>query len=219
VTAVQRRADHPALEGAGEGCTLQGNVIPEGKPETTMSVTLGPSLAAGQLATVKIVGTGKTDALEMRATASTLVALRAALSGLPFPPAALDGTLALGVAPVFPKFFELAATAPVVPGGSQFTVHFTSEADTLEWFRDKVDLWVEGLPAPRLSKPQFERCRGAIEFFGPQAIPPGKHATGVGLATFQNHAAFVSSKSQGRSMIAIASPGWRCRPAVGRRAR
>lgn len=194
VTAVRRDYNGPitlSLEGAGEGCTLQGNVIPEGKPETTMSVTLGPSLAAGQLAAVKIIGTGKTDAIEMRATASTLVALRAALSGLPFPPAALDGTLALGVAPVFPKFFELAAATPVVPLVS------ASSPSTLQvkltrsnGFDDKVNLRVEGLPAPATVKPaeiEKGKAEGSLEFVSPQAIPPGKHAVRViGSATFQN---------------------------------
>src|SRR6185503_1373128 len=107
----------------------------------------------GQLAAVKIIGAGKTDANEMRATASTLVALRTALSGLPFPPAALDGTLALGVGPVFPKYFELAAAAPVVPlvaasSPSTLQVKLTRS----NGFDDKVNLSVEGLPAPATAK-------------------------------------------------------------------
>ncbi len=194
VTAARRDYNGPitlSLEGAGEGCTLQGNIIPEGKPETTLNVTLGPTLAAGQLATVKIVGTAKTDANELRATASTLVALRTALSGLPFPPAALDGTLALGVGPVFPKFFELAAATPVVPlvaasSPSNLQVKLTRS----NGFDDKVDLRVEGLPAPATVKAaaiEKGKAEGAIEFVSPQAIPPGKHAIRViGSATFQN---------------------------------
>lgn len=194
VTAARRDYNGPitlSLEGAGEGCALQGNIIPEGKPETTLNVTLGPTLAAGQIATVKIVGTAKTDANELRATASTLVALRTALSGLPFPPAALDGTLALGVGPVFPKFFELAAATPVVPlvaasSPSNLQVKLTRS----NGFDDKVDLRVEGLPAPATVKAaaiEKGKAEGSLEFVSPQAIPPGKHAIRViGSATFQN---------------------------------
>src|SRR5581483_7852289 len=80
----------------------------------TLTVTLGPSLTAGQTALVKIVGEAKIGADEFRTTASTLVAMRTGLSGLPFPPAALDGTLALGVAPIFPPFFAVTAPAPLV---------------------------------------------------------------------------------------------------------
>jgi hypothetical protein len=194
VTAARRDYNGPitlSLEGAGEGCTLRGNIIPEGKPETTLNVTLGPTLAAGQLAAVKIVGTAKTDANELRATASTLVALRTALSGLPFPPAALDGTLALGVGPVFPKFFELAAATPVVPlvaasSPSNLQVKLTRS----NGFDDKVNLSVEGLPAPATVKAaaiEKGKAEGSLEFVSPQAIPPGKHAIRViGSATFQN---------------------------------
>ncbi len=194
VTAARRDYNGPitlSLEGAGEGCTLANNVIPEGKPETTLSATLGPSLTAGQLAAIKIVGTAKTDANEMRATASTLVALRGALSGLPFPPAALDGTLALGVGPVFPKFFELAAAAPVVPLVSASTPSTLQVKLTrTNGFDDKVNLSVEGLPAPATVKAaaiEKGKAEGSIEFVSPQAIAPGKHAIRViGSATFQN---------------------------------
>ena len=80
-----------------------------------MSVTLGPSLTAGQMAVIKIVGQAKIGATNYRTTASTLVAMRTALSGLPFPPAVLDGTLALGVGPVFPQVLSIGGAAPVVP--------------------------------------------------------------------------------------------------------
>ena len=52
VTAARRDYNGPitlSVEGAGEGCTLRHNIIPEGKPETTMHVTLGPALQAGQI--------------------------------------------------------------------------------------------------------------------------------------------------------------------------
>ena len=94
------------VEGAGEGCTLRHNVIPEGKPETTLHVTLGPSLAAGQLATIKIVGTAKIGETEFAPRPARWSRCARRFSGLPFPPAVLDGTLALGVGPVFPQFFQ-----------------------------------------------------------------------------------------------------------------
>ena len=140
VTTTRRDYNGPitlSLEGAGEGCTLQHNIIPEGKPETTMSVTLGPSLAAGKIAMIHVVGQAKIGATEFRTTASTLLAMRTSLSGLPFPPAVLDGTLGLGVGPVFPPFFQLAAALRVVPlwRSSPSTWQLQSASEAVQWFR------------------------------------------------------------------------------------
>jgi hypothetical protein len=194
VTATRRDYNGPitlALEGAGEGCVLRHNIIPEGKPETTLQATLGPSLTAGQIAGIKIVGTAKIGANEFRATASTLGAMRTALSGLPFPPAVLDGTLALGVGPVFPKFFQLAAPSPIVPliqpgVPASLKVQLTRA----NGFDDKVDLTVDGLPAPATVKAapiDKGKTEVALEITSPEAIPPGKHTIRlIGSATFQN---------------------------------
>jgi hypothetical protein len=194
VTAARRDYNGPitlALEGAGEGCMLANNIIPEGKPETTLSVTLGPGLTAGHMAVIKIVGQAKIGALDFRATASTLVAMRTGLSGLPFPPDVLDGALGLGVAPVFPQFFQLAAPEPVVPlflpnSPSNLKVVLTRS----NGFDDKVALAVEGLPAGVTAKAaaiEKGKAEVALELASPQAIAPGKHTFRlVGTATFQN---------------------------------
>lgn len=194
VTAARRDYNGPitlGVEGAGEGCTVRHNIIPEGKPETTMHVTLGPSLAAGQTALVKITGEAKVGADEFRTTASTLVALRTSLSGLPFPPGQLDGALALGVGPVFPKFFQLASAAPVVPliqpaSAASVKVQLTKS----NGFDDKVALAAKGLPKGVEAKPaaiEKGKAEGALEITSAQPIPPGKHPFQViGSATFQN---------------------------------
>jgi hypothetical protein len=194
VTAVRRDYNGPitlGVEGAGEGCTLRNNIIPEGKPETTLTVTLGPSLAAGQTAMITIVGQAKIGEVDFRTTASTLLALRAGLSGLPFPPAVLDGTLALGVGPVFPRFFQLAAPMPVaaltLPSAHANLKVQTTRANG---FDDAVTLRVEGLPtgvtaaAAAIAKGKTDVD---LDLTSPQSIPPGKHPIRViGSATFQN---------------------------------
>ncbi len=194
VTAARRDYNGPitlGVEGAGEGCTVRNNIIPEGKPEATMSVTIGPSLSAGQLAQIRIFGTAKIGESEFRAAASTLTALRAALSGLPFPPAGLDHDLALGVGPVFPKFFELAAASPLVPlVETAKPASATVQLARSNGFQDKVDVTVDGLPAGVTAKPvaiDKGKADAAIEFSSAQPIAPGKHKVRViGSATFQN---------------------------------
>jgi len=194
VTAVRRDYNGPitlSVEGAGEGSTVRHNVIPEGKAETTMHVTLGPSLTAGQNTTVRILGHAKIGEADFRATASTLVAMRTGLSGLPFPPAALDGNLALGVGPIFPEYYQLAAATPVVPlvqanTASSLKVQLTRA----HGFDDKVDLSVDGLPSgvtAKVAAIDKGKAEAVLEFTSPTAIAPGKHPFRVlGNASFQN---------------------------------
>ena len=194
VTAARLEYNGPitlGVEGAGEGCSVSNNIIPEGKPETTMNVTLGKSLSAGQWATIQITGTAKIGDSEFKTAASTLVALRAALAGLPYPPAALDGTLALGVGPVFPPFFQLAApTTSVALVAANKPVNLPVQVTRTNKFDDKVNLKLEGLPAPATAKPiaiEKGKFDAAFEITSPQPIPPGRHNVKVvGSATFQN---------------------------------
>jgi len=179
-----------AVEGV-DGCTLRHNIIPEGKPDTTLNVTLPDSLPGGQLAALRIVGTAKAGETEFRAQASTLVAMRTALAGLPFPPAQLDGSLALGVGPVFPAFFQLTATTLNIPlATSGATAKVNVQVARTNGFDDKVDLAIEGLPGPASFKPAaIEKAKpdASLEITSPSAIPPGKHAIKlVGSATFKN---------------------------------
>ncbi len=194
VTAARRDYNGPitlSVEGAGKECKLRHHVIPEGKPETTLTVTLGPDLAAGQTTLVKITGEAKIGAVEYRTTASTLVAMRTGLSGLPFPPAALDGTLALGVAPVFPPFFSLTAPTPLVAlTQPSAKASLKVQLARSNGFDDKVSLTAQGLPkgvtaaAAAIEKGKAEV---ALELTSAEAIPPGKHTIRVvGDATFQN---------------------------------
>jgi Concanavalin A-like lectin/glucanases superfamily/Bacterial pre-peptidase C-terminal domain len=194
VTAARRDYNGPitlSVEGAGEGAQVRNNVIPEGKPETTMNVTLGSNLSPGQIGTVRIIGQAKIGETDFRATASTLAALRGSLSGLPYPPAALDGTLGLGVGPVFPQFFQLASAAPSVPlvkSGAQAAVKVALTRSN--GFEEKVTLAVEGLPAGVTAKAaaiEKGQKEASLELTSTQPIPPGKYPLKiVGSATFQN---------------------------------
>jgi hypothetical protein len=194
VTSARRDYNGPitlSVEGAGEGCTLGGNVIPEGKNETTMHVTIGSPLAAGQLSLVTVAGQAKIGESEFRTTAGTLVALRGALSGLPFPPAVLDGQLALGVAPVFPQFFQLAAAVPnvslVKPGAK---ANLKVQVTRTNGFEDKVNVSLDGLPKGVTAKPAAidkGKTETTLELIGAELVPPGKHAFRVvGSAAFKN---------------------------------
>ena len=194
VTAARRDYNGPitlAVEGAGEGCKLESNIIPEGKPETTMHVTLGPSLAPGTLGNVKIIGTAKVGETDFSTTASTLGALRGTFAGLPYPPPSFDGTLGLGVGPVFPQFYTLASASPVaslLKAGA--TASLKVAVARTNGFDDAVSISATGLPAGVQAKPakiEKGQTEAVIELTSAQTIPPGNYPIKlVGGASFQN---------------------------------
>jgi hypothetical protein len=193
VTSARRDYNGPiTLSLAGiDGAQLANNVIPEGKNETTISVTLPPSLESGQLHLISMVGQAKIGEADVRATASTLVPLRAQLSGLPYPPGELDGLIGLGIAPVFADYFQLSVEpSPVlfaqVAGAASVTVKTTKA----NGFDDNINIAIDGLPpgvtaiAAPIPKGQ---AQVAIPLVGPGALAEGDYKFRiVGSASFQN---------------------------------
>lgn len=191
VTATRRGYTGPitlAFDGIKD-CKLENNVIAEGKTDTTITATLPPALKGGQFAIVNVVGTAKIGNAEFRAVASDLVAIRKTLSGLPYPPAALDGSLGIGVGPVFPAFFELTATDNVLAFEGK-PVKLKLAAKKLNGFDDKITLAVEGLPMGVTAKPAaIDKGKKdiEIEIEGAKAPASGKYTFKViASAAFQN---------------------------------
>ena len=128
----------------------------------------------------------------MQAKASTLAALRKLFNGLPTPPASLDGSIGVGIGPVFADFFKFEVEPAVVPlpqlvGTSTFKLKVTK----LNKFDDKITLAVEGLPpgVTATVPPAIEKGAAVanITLQGPVALAPGEHTFRItGTATFQN---------------------------------
>ncbi len=102
VTAARREYDGPinlSLEGLGDDFVLENNVIPEKKNETSLKVKLPGRVEAGQMSHFTIVGQARVDDADYEKTASTMPALRRLWPLLRYPPAELDGLIALGIKP------------------------------------------------------------------------------------------------------------------------
>lgn len=194
VVAVRRGYDGPIqvqLVPPIAGLAVKNNVIAEKKNDATLSITLPPDLPSGTLHHLQLVGEAKVGDRLVRAGASTLAPLRAAPNGLDWPPAPLDGRVAVGVGPVYPKFFELKAVPQVVPlwqlaGKAAFKV----EAKKLNNFDDKITLALEGLP-PSVSAavPAIDKGKtdALIELTAPPTLAEGEiRLRVVGSATFNN---------------------------------
>jgi hypothetical protein len=192
VTSARRDYNGPitlSIAGAGEGFALANNVIPEGKNETTMSVTIPSSLEPGKPYAVSIVGQAKIGETDFRDTASTLVNLRKLFNGLPYPPVALDGSLGLGVGPVFADFFQLAADPVVFPqvaAAGSLSVKLTKT----NGFDDQVTLAIDGLPGgvtATVAPIPKGKADVAIALAGGGSLAEGDYTFRViGSAAFQN---------------------------------
>ena len=100
VTAARRDFNGPitlAFAGLGDDFTLENNVIPEKKNETTVKVKLPSRFEPGQMMNFSIVGKAKIGDTEQTTTASTMPALRNLFPLLRYPPAEFDDLIGLGV--------------------------------------------------------------------------------------------------------------------------
>lgn len=177
-----------SLVGSDDQFALAGETIPEGKNETQLSVTLPSSLAAGDWRSLRVVGRATIGEQEFVAEANTLDALRGQLSGLPYPPAELDGQIGLGVGPVFPDFFKLSVdgegvTFPQLVGSATFVV----KAERNKGFEDPIAVSIEGLP------PGFSAEVKPIEQKANETTVTLKGPAGAALATHRFRVAGSSS--------------------------
>jgi hypothetical protein len=195
VTSQRRDYNGPitlSLEGLSqEGLSVGNNTILEGKNETVMSITVPAAWQQGSQMAFRVVGTAKIGEQDVHAMASTLAPQRGAFSGLPYPPATLDGQIGLGIGGPFADFFKLSvpgghAALPQLIGAGTLVV----SAEKLNKFDDPINLAVEGLP-PGITaevKP-IEKGKNevAIALKGPIDLAEGDFPIRiVGLASFQN---------------------------------
>ena len=193
VTANRRDYNGPiqlSIDGVPD-MLLSDNVIGEGQKETTLRATLPPSMLTGQLTPMRIFGQAKIGEVDFRVAAGNLATLRGEFAGLPFPPAALDGALALGVGPVFPEYFQLAVAEPAPPlpaagGATKLKLSATRNSG----FEDQISLELLGLPAGVMIKPAaLEKKQESVELelTAAQPLAPGDYPIKiVGAAVFQN---------------------------------
>jgi hypothetical protein len=192
VTSARKDYNGPItleLQGVGEGYVLANNVIPEGQNEVLLNVTLPATIESGTPIVFNIVGRAKIGEADFAAKASTLPLLRASQGGLPYPPEALDGSIGLGVGPVFPDFFKLAADPvlfPQIVGAGTLKV----KAEKLNNFNDAITLAVAGLPegfTAEVMPIAAGQAEIAFAIKGPGELPEGEHKlTVTGSAVFSN---------------------------------
>ena len=106
VTAARREYEAPitlSLVGLDDDFALENNVIAEKKNETTLKVKLPARVEAGQLFHFTIAGKAGAGDADYETTASTMPALKKSFPLLRYPPAELDGMIALGIKATSPN--------------------------------------------------------------------------------------------------------------------
>lgn len=140
---------HLSVTGLGDSPELRNNIIAEKAKETRLKIYVPSSLNVGDTRGMEIVGTATIEGQQVQRTARTISAFRKAMPQTTFPPAGLDGRVAVSVGPEIPDFFSLsldggAVLFPRLVGEVYFTVRVQNRASA---FTDMVRLSVEGLPA------------------------------------------------------------------------
>lgn len=164
------------IEGLGAGVVLAGNIIEQGKNETQLKITLPAGLAAGQLASARIVGRAKIGEVEFKTSASTATGLKKIMADAPYPAPSLDGLLAAGIGPVYPSFFEIGVDGgrvayPDLVGAANFKVQLKRLDGA---FKAPISVAIENLPAGVTAevKPVGNgEAEYAVTLKGPEKLP------------------------------------------------
>ena len=135
-----------AVDDVGEGIKLEGNVLDAA--ETLLKITLPHSIPAGEARSMRIVGKAKVGDKIVSVPANQGEPLRAIFPNAVALPTQLEDTIALGVGPAFPPFFDLALADsriyfPQLVGRSSVDININR---TNEAFKEVLSLKVEGLP-------------------------------------------------------------------------
>ncbi|HEY3392178.1 MAG TPA: hypothetical protein VGK58_05700, partial [Lacipirellulaceae bacterium] len=185
-----------AVDGLGEGVKLEGNSF-EG-PETLLRITLPPSIAQGEIRHVSIAGRAKIGEETVTVAANQREPLSALFPNVLSFPTHLENTIAVGVGPPFPPFFDLNLAStdvyfPQIIGASTFDVNI---ARTNDAFKDPIALAVEGLPqavAASIAPVDDGAKAYRVSLSGPGDLPEGSFPIRIiGSARFQEQARTVT---------------------------
>lgn len=150
VTAARRDYKGPielSLRGA-DNFTLAGQTIAQDQNETVLAVTLPADLAPGSYRSLQIIGRAKIGERDVEVIADTAAGVQGKIATIPYAPAELTTTLALGVAPPFPDFFKLTPAATEIELAKIYnTTTLTIKAERSNGFAEGIRLDLEGLPA------------------------------------------------------------------------
>ena len=165
--------------------------IPEGKNTALLTARIPDTLEAGTVFNLRVVGKAEINGKPYTTTADTELGLRGEL-GVPYPPLTLDDNAAIGIGPVFPKFFSLAVdrSTLLVPVKEAKTAEATLSAKRLHGFKGQISFAIEGAPEGVTVKvPSFDekKAEAKVTLEGLEGLKQGSYTLKiVGQATYQH---------------------------------
>jgi hypothetical protein len=178
-----------AVEGLGDGIKLEGNTIADA--ETLLKITLPSGIPSGGVRNATIIGKAKIGEQTVAVPATEREPLSALFPNSFSLPTQLENSIAIGVGPTFPPFFDLNVASPQLYfpqmlSASSFDVNISR---TNAAFKDPVSLSIEGLPTGITAKiaPVDDGSKALrVSLKGPKDLAEGEFPVRiVGTGTFQ----------------------------------
>jgi hypothetical protein len=185
-----------AVDGLGDGVALEGNTF-EGA-ETLMKITLPATIPQGEIRHASLVGRAKVGEQTVTVAANQREPLTAIYPNVLSFPTQLENTIAVGVGPPFPPFFELNLASsdvyfPQLVGASTFDINI---ARTNDAFKEPISFAVEGLPQGVTASvaPVEDGSKSyRVSLTGPADLPDGSFPIRiVGTGKFQEQSRTVA---------------------------
>lgn len=179
-----------AVEGLGDGVVLSGNKL-DGT-ECYPKITLPANLPAGEMRFAKIVGKAKVGEQVVSVPLNQRETLRTLFPSTEIVPAEFVDTIAIGVGPPFPAFFDLTIPEsevyfPQLVGASSFVINISRINQA---FKEPVSIAIEGLPKDIVAKvePVSDGLKAMrVSLTGPVNMSEGEfHIRITGTGVFQD---------------------------------
>jgi hypothetical protein len=204
------------VDGLGEGVTLAGNTFDGG--ETPLKITLPANIPAGDVRLATIIGKAKVGEQMVSVPMDQREPLRAVFPNAVSLPTKLIDSIAIGVGPPFPPYFEISLASsevyfPQLVGTSNFDVNISRTNDA---FKEAVNIVVEGLPAGITTKvaPVGDGLKAVrVSLAGPADLAEVEFPIRItGSATFQDQSrkvvlTHVKLRVTKPLVVSVAMPG------------
>jgi len=166
-----------ALHDAAPGYQLLNATIPEGAKEHRLILAVPEGAQPGEVHAIRLAGRATVDGRPQVAVVETQATLRAKRPQQTFPPAWLDGLVAIALADAAEPFYAAKFESPTAPfqrDSGQAVLTFTLERKQPE-FKEGLTVLVQNLPSGFSSAVKAEQDKYTITVTGPKDAPDGTH--------------------------------------------
>ena len=167
-----------ALENDSLGLQLLNPTIPEKAKEHRLLIALPANATAGNLASIRLIGSATVNDRPQTAVVETIVTLRAKRPQMTFPPAWMNGLVSVVVGRNLDAFYAVKPGTPTAAfdkASGQAALALNLERTNAE-FKDAITVMVENLPAGFSSEVKADKDTYSVTVTGPKDAADGTHS-------------------------------------------